>query len=513
MKKIIIYLSTEPWRSLSFLSVLMTARLFLQVHLYKIGLLSVSADEFSRGIRAAKWALNPTINILADIQDTWLPFEKYLNGIALMVWPDVIKTPRATVFIASCLVLIALFFIVYHLSNRFSIAAISISLITIQPWFAWLSGTPMLEMYCYAFFFGGLYFFIVWLDKARKGFWLLAGISFLIASGFHYESWIYINIVNLLSLPILVHFLKKRNFSYVLKLVAYYFISNGLIITFSILTFFQTGEFISFLSAHTNYSKWYYFGYTIPNLEKFLYYPKLIINNSTWVIWPIAIIGLLLLIRDKVKNQSWMFLSLGLIALLMNSIANIFSVPATAAPNRYSLFYLIIILPFCAYGIYNLFIWGKSLRSKKFAIPIQIAVVMLFIYLLWWGASRIPQLPGGLPKETITVGSFLHHRLDQDSLSNNETYMVQLKYWDYLGVELSAGHFDSIVFDREENIYNRNTVSIFYNQPDEVYSDLLNDKVTYIALQDTELQKIVSNYSFIQQIQVIGPWTIYQFNK
>ena len=77
-------------------------------------------------------------------------------------------------------------------SRAASSAAIALILISTQPWFVWLSGTPMLEMYFLALFFLGLYFLTAWLKENRKHFWLYAGIAFMLASGFHYQCWLYI---------------------------------------------------------------------------------------------------------------------------------------------------------------------------------------------------------------------------------------------------------------------------------------------------------------------------------
>ena len=110
-------LSEEPQRSIIYLVSLTFVRAGIQIALYRQGFISVAADEFARGIRAAKWAENPHINILTDVQGIWLPLEKYLNGLLLLVWPDVILAPRVTVFAASCLLLVTMYLLTYYLFN------------------------------------------------------------------------------------------------------------------------------------------------------------------------------------------------------------------------------------------------------------------------------------------------------------------------------------------------------------------------------------------------------------
>ena len=181
-----------------YLVILQIARASLQVFLFRQGFVSVSADEFTRAIRALNWYNHLTFDFLRDFTDVWLPFEKYLNGIALKLYPEVIITPRITVFLFSCLATVGLF-ILFKLSfDSYLIAILGTSIISFQPWFVWLSGTPMLEMYYFPFLFFGIAFIIHWLKNEKRWYAYLAGLCFLVGSGFHIQSWIFINLINLL---------------------------------------------------------------------------------------------------------------------------------------------------------------------------------------------------------------------------------------------------------------------------------------------------------------------------
>ncbi|MCA9973547.1 MAG: hypothetical protein KC425_25205, partial [Anaerolineales bacterium] len=339
---------THRTRSFRFLFALLLLKTVSQVLLYRHGLLSLSADEYARGIVAATWAANPRIDLLADLQAVWLPLEKYLNGLALIVWPDVILAPRLTVFLASCVTLVMFFLLTRRLFADFAIAALSTLLVALLPWFAWLSGTPMLEMYFFACFFAGLFFLVVWLQEERRAAWLWAGACFLLASGFHVQSWPLINLVNLLTLPFLWRFARQRAWRRALRLLGFYLLGNALILGFTLLEFALTGELFAFLSSHTAYSLWYYGGYDVPPLEKFLYYPRQIVDNAHAGYWLGLPIALLFLWRDP--NRGWKLLPLALtaVSLLLFSSMNVLSGPPSAAPARYSLFYLMLLTPYLA---------------------------------------------------------------------------------------------------------------------------------------------------------------------
>ena len=164
------------WRDGLFLSGLFLAKGIFLLLLYRHGFLSVSADEYARGIRAAIWAERPLFDWRTDVLATWLPLEKYVNGAALWVWHEVIWMPRLTVFVASGIVLTAVYLFTWRLFRQRETAVFAAILLTVQPWYIWLSGTPMLEMYYLACFIPGLVLLWRWLYEGRIHSWLPAAI-------------------------------------------------------------------------------------------------------------------------------------------------------------------------------------------------------------------------------------------------------------------------------------------------------------------------------------------------
>ncbi len=499
-------LSKETQRSIIYLITLSLARAGIQIALYRQGFISVAADEFARGIRAATWAANPHVNILADVQGTWLPFEKYLNGLLLLVFPDVILAPRLTVFVASCLVLAAVYWLAYHLFGE-GAAVLSTLFLTFQPWFVWLSGTPMLEMYYFAFFFAGLFFIIMWLKESRKGYWLWAGSCFLLASGFHVQSWTFINIVNLFTLPTLYQFVRRKEYANLSRLFAYYVLGNGLIIGYVLIEYIYTGHILTFLAKHTSYSKWFYNGYDVSAIDKFLYYPKLIVQHTSGTLW----LGLFAALFFVGRNRGWQWklfpLLLAILTLLLNSVMNLFSGPPSAAPGRYSLFYMILLSFYMGYGTYRLFLFGNQQTRQLMKVSLMTAALALFLYGVGWGANRISEFPRGVAIDAVEVGRDLDTLLS----ANPGRFMVELHYWDYLGINLTAHHFDAILFDREKNLLDRTTPSIFLQEPSRVCEELLQTpELRYVSLKDETLKARAQDVNILRLYRNVGTWTIYE---
>jgi hypothetical protein len=502
--------SPEPYRSIIYLGAIILLRAVGQAILYGRGFLSVSADEYARGIAAAKWALQPRFDLFDVSQGAWLPFERYLNGLLLGVWPDVILVPRVTVFLSSCLVVIALYVLVYYLFRSFAIAALASIFVVVQPWIVWLSGTPMMEMYYLAFYFAGLFFLLVWLKDDRRGFWILAGFSFLIATGYHVQSWYLINLVNLVTIGFLIGFVRHKQYGRLMRLIGYYFLSNALIIAFVAVEFFHTGEMLGFLATHTTYSRWFYGGYDVSLLEKLFFYARLVLQNNSFVVWILLITSLVFLRSDRERLWKLFPFVLAISSLALISLSNLLSGPPSAAPARYSAYFTLLLAPYVAYGAAQIFRLGKQQPSHLTRYSLISLSLILFLYSLFWGAVRTFNHPEG-PREAINVGRHLNALINQTDPEDSAKYMVELKYWDFLRVQLTAGHYENVVYDRVQDITNRQTPSVFEEEPDDYYDTLARQNVRYIALHDPELKAKVQRASFLSVQEEIGAWTIYEF--
>jgi hypothetical protein len=284
-----------------------------------------------------------------------------------------------------------------------------------------------------------------------------------------------------------------------------------LIIIFSGIEFINTGNIFGFLASHTSYSKWFYSGYNESFLEKALYYPRLIVNNLSISGWILFIVAIFFLFRDRDRKWKIYPLIFSLLALITGSAMNIISVPATAAPERYSIIYIILISPYLAYALVEVVSKMSTIQSKMFKYAIIGLSTILFIHSLVWGIQKLPNYPKTVSPDAIRTGNYLREKLNQYPDNDVPSYMVELVYWEFLGVETTTGYFNSIVFDREYDIYNRNTRSIFSDETEGPLPVLLSQNVKYIALYSSNTKDAANQLSYLLPIQEFSNWKIYEF--
>jgi 4-amino-4-deoxy-L-arabinose transferase-like glycosyltransferase len=154
-----------------------------------------NADVVSKIYGSLSWHENP-IWIMTSV---WGPFFYYLDGFFLGIWPNIIYTPAIINIVFSVLTLLPFYYFTKREFNENGAFIASIFLafcpVLFRNSFLALSETPF------------LFFIVLAINILSKGiqsksikWFVLAGISMTIASGFRYESWILIGLFGLISL-------------------------------------------------------------------------------------------------------------------------------------------------------------------------------------------------------------------------------------------------------------------------------------------------------------------------
>jgi hypothetical protein len=123
---------------------------------------------------------------------------------------------------------------------------------------------------------------------------------------------------------------------------------------------------------------------------------------------------------------------------------------------------------------------------------------------------RISDFPRVIANDAIETGHHLNHMLNDHESDELVRYMVELKYWDFLGLQLTAGHYEAVIYDREYDLFNRNTTSIFSEETKNICARLSQQNVKYVTLSDPQLKTNAQMIDCLKNEMQIGTWIVYE---
>mgnify|MGYP001561287439 FL=1 len=190
------------------LLLLLTSYFIFQMLVYKSGFSGVSGDDFFRALMTYEWRESPYLvsSSFGLISVLWFPTHFWITGLIYSLTNNLVISLTGVSILFSLIGLFILFHLAKTLFNR-QTGYITILLAGFLPWQIWL-GISMTEMTMYfSSILAGFMFFIKW-QKDRKPYQLfLSSISFLLATMFRPEGWIF---AGLFSAYLAIFFIRNR---------------------------------------------------------------------------------------------------------------------------------------------------------------------------------------------------------------------------------------------------------------------------------------------------------------
>ncbi|MCI0398882.1 MAG: hypothetical protein L0322_28670 [Chloroflexi bacterium] len=367
----------------------------------------------------------------------------------------------------------------------------------------------MLDIYYLAALIGGLALLLAWLEHGQRGLWLAAGLALLLAGTFHVQGWLPLGLILLLHLPELIRLARQQKWERAGRLLAIYALAALLPLTLFLAGWVANGRPLSFLGEHTRYSLWFYGGYNVSDLEKLLYYPRLVWVNSHPLLWLLAAVGVGLLWRARAGRRVWLLPAIGLLTLLALSVLNLNSGPPSAAPGRYSLLYTATAALYAGYGGSRLLVRGLARRSSAGYAVVGLTAVLL-AWLLIAGYRQAWQFPRATYGQAVAAGEALRPLLDAPDFAPGDRYLLEVVYWDFLAAQLAAGHHEAALFDRPFDLYNRDQPSVLILPPEALARELVAQRVRYALLRDPALKEQAAASGLLTAVIEVEGWTLYQ---
>ena len=112
--------------------------------------------------------------------------------------------------------------------------------------------------------------------------------------------------------------------------------------------------------------------------------------------------------------------------------------------------------------------------------------------------------------DAIHTGREMNYLLDHSTCDSEGKYIVELRYWDYLAIELAAGHYNSVLYDRERDLRDRDTRSIFGEGDEAIADTMVSHNICLAALVSSDLKETAQQSGFLEPLETFGEWTIYR---
>lgn len=546
---------------------LLGLRSLLYLKILKTGFTVLSADEFSRTLKAYFWAQKPRF----ILEGMWLPFGYYLEGIGLKLFNNLYWTPRIITAFFSFILISAVYLISQQLFKERKVALLAGIMTALDPIGTWIGASPISDTYCLAPLFLGILTYLIWREKTRLKFLFLSSLAFFLSSGFRYESWWFIFTFFLLIFKDLV-FLKRGN-KKLLFILLTILISGLFILIWCVANLIKYHHPLWFAQARTTYTVAQ--GVKIqPFLKSLVYYPKLFLSQPylTLVIgFGFALVLIFLFEKENFRkrlsspNHHLAFLVIPFVFLIGY---NIFSVPSLAEPRRIIEYFVPLIIPYVAFlvtkmseqvtrqnrvittlglgvGVSFFIDWQKNhfvfnqIVLNRFSLIIYLIVVSylifcfffkepilqnyaVFIFLFFFITISTQEVLRFKPRyrEALKVGNYLKTSVIPALAASKEKILVQLHYWDFRAIIVASnqpdlfifdGPFNPLVeFDQKFNFQKKYPKSILTEKEENISAFLKNNRIKYAVLLSPELKDYLKKIKNAKEKKKFKRWTVFK---
>ncbi|MBI5603280.1 MAG: glycosyltransferase family 39 protein [Deltaproteobacteria bacterium] len=501
-----------------FLTLILGAQFFFLLIIYKSGFSGASGDDFFRALITYEWKYDPFLfsTAFGAMSVLWFPTHFWITGSLYTLTENLIFSMVSTSIIANILGLIFLFFLAKILFNSIT-AFLTLLLVAFLPWQIWLSLSMTEMIYYCAALIGAFLFFLLWQKEERFSWLVTTSLFFLIATMFRPEGWIFAGLFTLWIL--LDYFRKKDNRPLSLK-------TTVLAVTLSLLFIFvwllhnwmEYGAPVYFLKFSKTIIQTHLGLHGMAAQIKNLQYPFLMFLISP----PLFLITLLsLFFSFKTFNPDQKkYLYLVLSQLLLMMIASVYGVGTKAAPQRYVLINVVLLAPFAAFFLSQL--WEKK-YGKNLLIGMVSILLLINCFKAFHFSSRY--------QNTANVGKYLKTCFEQGQIRSEEQICSELTFrvlnkkmnlpeQEYLVLSsehaaLAAysekpGNFLFNIVKQRQKIIDQTALPLdtgTLSNLFEINQFLAKNQVTRIVLKDRELMELIPPGYVIEKM--IGNYTVF----
>ena len=476
-------------------------RMGLQFFLYRAGFLALTADEFGRMFLAERWANNHVIAWYGD----WLPVYLVLFGSGLEVVRNMLWTPRFLVAGLGACAIVALYCLSLELFKSKTVALLSSLLLAVSPAAIWLSSTALTEMPYSLLIISFLTFFLAYWRSTRRGYLIVSALLLSLACGLRLEGWIITGLFCILlsgKIGLDLYQRKLRSLD-----LLWYGAAILIAVIFPVLWIVGNavhfGDPLTFFNGIKQYkSLWY------GQDRSYLNYLKTFFTLDPGVTLFAGFAFVFCLLRSPKSSSVRIYTALAFFPILIFVLLHGGQGEPAGNYIRYLAPFLFLLYPAFACFIYFA-ITGlvKNVLLARVVLGLGLAVIILTQI----GTTfRFKNDPAG---DGIAVGkTILKLRAGAPALTDRFV-VIELSYWQYLAIHMGANDTTHILYDRELDLKDRNSLSLVATNWAAFDTCLAKYQVGFLVFKDPALRKIVEDQLKILPEKEVNGYAFYDLTR
>lgn len=461
---------------------------FIEYYLHSKDFYSISADDSSHTLQAYDWYKNQS-----PFFASWLPFQRIINGTALIFYYDLIITPRVTSFLFGLLTLIFLIIISNLLFKNRIVSLLSGLLGAISVPIVIFSAVPLIEIYFFFFVLSSLTFYFLWREKGKSVYIWLSVISATAGNMTRYEAWLFSFFLFIIITYDLVRSQKNGANKNSLLIIAV--ILSVFPLYWIYLSSISIGNVNGFVSSVTSR---YTPGILQSEIKNNVLYNFFSFNISSMGI--IGIISLLALNMENVRVKIFNIVFFG--TLICFSVLS-FIIKAMPTHNhwRIAMIWSLLLLPFTAYWLYYLL--NSSMESKIHKVGFGVFLLLI----IYFSTAQINRYSSTsyLTSEDIKVGKYLRQIINDDKKSKIFIGRGASDKWKHINILVASQEPDYFLISLEKVEY---ITSDTLQLDQKIISELKAKNVKFILMPSNI--RLHSELNITQELNRFHKWVLYK---
>jgi hypothetical protein len=383
-------------------------------------------------------------------------------------------------------------------------ALTSAILLALNPAHIWLALTPLTELLNFTLLVTCLLWLVRYKSERRQPFLLLSLPPLVIATATRFESWLFgAALVVYFALDAVCSLLKRRRYHSWLEVAAIGAAAALFPVTWIFGNYLETGDGLYFLHANRSFDlKWYG-----DRKDYFAYWDTLfgIDPMATLLALPSIVTCLF---KNRVSSPIRMYIYLTMGPFLLFALLQRGQVQPQGNYIRYLSQFLFLIYPVIGWLV--VFAVSSILVKRSAVLACLCAVLIVITFIQVPDAFRFQNDPA---VEGLRVGRRLRElRANNNPSRAEEAILIELNYWQYLGIHVGANDMSHIVYDRPLSFsLMNNSTSLLDKQT------LLNCveyyKVGYVVIKNPELLEIVAKTLHVLPLEKVGDYHIFRVDQ